>query len=294
MEIFLIGSNGMLGQAIHNIFKDKGINIITISRSNSDYDIDLMYESDMLMTFIEKKKPNIVINTVAMINLLECENNPENAYLLNGRLPGQIANACRKANSYFIQISTDHFYINDYKFQHSEEDPIYLLNEYARTKFIGETLSLTYRNTLVIRTNIVGFRNKENSPTFAEWVFSTLEKNEKINAFEDFYTSSIDVYHFSYILLELIEKRITGIVNLAAKDVLSKYEFIVAIATRFEKEYLVEKGSLKVMKGIDRANSLGLNVNKLEEILTDNVVPTSNEVIESLCEKYKEGEMHGL
>ncbi|MFJ9463539.1 dTDP-4-dehydrorhamnose reductase family protein [Viridibacillus arvi] len=294
MKVFLIGSTGMLGQAIHDIFRDNGFSIVTCSRSNSHFNIDLMHESEKLIALIEKEKPNIIINTVAMIDLLECENSPEKAYILNGRLPGQIANICRKTKSYFIQISTDHYYIDDDKLQHDEENPIYLINEYARTKFIGETLSLNYKKSLVVRTNIIGFRNKKNSPTFIEWVFSTLEKNEEINAFEDFYTSSIDVYHFSYILMELIEKQVTGLINLASKNVLSKYEFILAIAKRLEKEHLVKKSSLQVINGIKRANSLGLNMNKLDSILTYNEVPSSKKIIDVLCEKYKEGAMSGL
>ena len=268
--------------------------VITVARSYSQYNIDLTLNAEKIIDIIQSEQPDIVINSAALINLQACENNPGQAYLLNARLPGIIAETCRKVGCFFIQISTDHYYVNDDKKRHSEIDNVVLVNEYARTKYAGESFALTYENSLIIRTNIVGFRNKQNEPTFVEWVIQSLNRGNKINGFKDFYTSSIDVYHFSNILMELIEKRITGIVNIASTNVLSKYEFIYEFASLLNKKSFVKSGEISQLKGVKRANSLGLDVAKLKNIISKQEVPSSQEVIQKLVEKYREGALHDL
>lgn len=294
MKILLIGSTGMLGQSLYEKFIQMNFEIITISRSNSTYNLDLLMHAEILKDIILKEKPNIVINTAALINIQECEKYPDKAYSLNARLVEVIQKGCRQNGCHFIQISTDHYYEKDGKIQHSESDKIILLNEYAKTKYAGENYALTYENTLVVRTNIVGFRNKKNEKTFIEWVLSSLNTENTIIGYEDFFTSSIDVYHFADILTELIEKKEKGIINLASSDVTSKYEFINSFAKMLGKQNYVTKGTMTDIQGVKRANSLGLDVSKLRNILKRNKIPSSQDVIEKLIEKYKVGAFHEL
>ncbi|USK69967.1 dTDP-4-dehydrorhamnose reductase family protein [Peribacillus asahii] len=294
MKVLLTGATGMLGQALYEAFMRENVEVITVARSNSHYNIDLIVNSEKIIDVIQTESPDIVINSAALINLQACEDNPKEAYFINAKLPGILTEACREVGCFFVQISTDHYYMNDSKKKHSEKDPVLLVNEYARTKYEGERFALTYANSLIVRTNIVGFRNKKNTPTFIEWIIDSLNSGKKIYGFEDFYTSSIDVYHFSDILIELIEKRITGILNIASTNVLSKYEFISELASVLNKESFVKKGNLNQFKGIKRANSLGLDVTKLKTILGNQEIPSSQEVIHKVVEKYREGAFYEL
>lgn len=294
MKILLIGSTGMLGQALLKEIRLRNIEVVTVARSRSTYLLDLYCESEKLVKIIKDEKPNIVINAAALINLQVCEEFPEKAYLLNAGIVNDIGLACREINCYFIQISTDHYYINDGKVLHNEEDEIHLVNEYAKTKYAGECFALTYSRSLVVRTNIVGFRNKRNEPTFIEWVIRSLNAGETITGFDDFYTSSIDVRTFSNILFELIEKKLVGIINIASADVVSKYEFIYSIAKELGKEQNVLRGKMSQLREINRADSLGLDTTKLKDNLDKQFIPTSSEVIKRLLKQYEEGEFYEL
>ncbi len=294
MKLILIGATGMLGQALNQKFLHEDLEFVTISRSNSTYNIDLLIDTDKLVEIIRHEKPDVVVNSAALINLKECEQYPDKAYILNSRLPGLLEMVCREVNSYFVQVSTDHYYENDKKVQHLENENVVLLNEYARTKYAGEIFALTYQNTLVIRTNIVGYRNKKNEPTFIEWVIKSILQGESITGFEDFYTSSIDVYSFANILMELIEQKVTGIINVATSDVCSKYEFIYKFAKKLGKEQYIVKGKLTNFEGFKRANSLGLDTTKLQNILCKQKVPNTEQVIDYLIKKYKEGAFYEL
>lgn len=294
MKVLLIGSTGMLGQSLLKKLQSNNLTVITSSRNNSDYDIDFLIDSDKIKDIIMKEKPEIIINAAALVNLKYCESHPGEAYKINSRLPALIAEACMKTKSYFVQISTDHYYSSDKNMVHDEDHEVNLLNEYARTKFAGEAFTLTNKNSLVVRTNIVGFRNKVESPTFVEWIINSLESNKEIIGFDDFYTSSIDVQTFSDILLELIENRANGLFNLASADTISKYEFIYSLALLLGKEQNVIKGHMNLVEGIPRANSLGLDTSKLSYLLRKNKIPFSKEIIRNIYIQYKEGAYNEL
>ncbi|RDW20774.1 dTDP-4-dehydrorhamnose reductase family protein [Oceanobacillus chungangensis] len=294
MKILLVGANGMLGKALFTHFTKEKLNIITVARNKSDYELDLLFEGEQIIKIIEQEKPDVVVNCAAIVNLKYCEKNPGEAYIINARIPAFIALACKNVNSYYIQISTDHYYTNDNIKQHNELDQVRLLNEYARTKYAGEIFALNYENSLVIRTNILGFRNKLNQPTFIEWIVKSLETNQTITGFDNYYTSSIDIYSFAEILRELIDYRVTGILNIASYDVISKYEFIHSFARHLGYNDLVIKGEMINEKEITRAESLGLNIGKLTYYLKNHTIPTSEEVILKLVKKYKEGAFYEL
>ncbi|WP_042142581.1 SDR family oxidoreductase [Paucisalibacillus sp. EB02] len=294
MKILLIGATGMLGQALNNDFISENKQVVTVARNQCDYNLDLLNEGKHIIDIIEHENPDVIINSAAIVNLNYCEQNPGDAYTINARLPGLISLACQKTNSYFIQISTDHYYTNDKKKPHTEMDQITLLNEYARTKYAGEIYALNYKNSLVVRTNIVGYRNKPDNLSFIEWIIKSLDSKQPITGYNNYYTSSIDVYSFSAILREIINYKITGILNLASNEVISKYQFIKSFAEILGLQDLVNQGELKKEKEILRADSLGLDINKLNTYLKHHTIPSSEEVIMNLIIKYKEGVFHEL
>lgn len=294
MKILIVGSNGMLGQALYTHFSKENFHVVTIARSKANYELDLLLEGEQIIKIIKQEKPDVIVNCAAIVNLKYCEQNPDEAYIINARIPALIASACQKTKSYFIQISTDHYYTKDEKKQHDEFDKVTLLNEYTRTKYAGEKFTLNYENSLVIRTNIVGFRNNPDQLTFVEWIIKSLQAKQKITGFENYYTSSIDIYSFSEILGELINYKVTGVLNIASSDVISKYEFIHSFARHMGLQDQVIKGELANNQEVVRAESLGLNIDQLRSYLSNHSIPSSEEVIIKLMNKYKEGAFYEL
>lgn len=274
----------MLGQELTRYFSSSGNEVIGVARKNADYNFDISDDEKLLECF-ESEKPDIIINTIAIVNLNNCEIDKGNAYLVNSRPAGIISNYCREKGIYFVQISTDHYYTGDDDRKHCESDEIHLLNEYARTKYLAEALTLTNLDALVIRTNIVGFRGWEND-TFVEWALNSLKFNEAINVFDDYYTSSIDIYNFSRILGDLIKDRPSGIYNLASSEVSSKKDFIFSLANSFNLSTSNCTPTIINNDELKRATSLGLSTEKIENYLGYKL-PTLKEVTDSLKEHYK-------
>jgi len=287
MKIVILGSTGMLGQTLLKKARDVNYNPIGIARKNADICIDITNDSSLKEILLEIK-PEIIINTVAIVNLDECEKNPSYAYLVNSRPASILSDLCNKIAAYYVHISTDHYFTGDKDKKHDETHPVKILNEYARTKYAGEIYALLNPDALVIRTNIVGFRSRENQPTFLEWVIKSLKNHLPITLFNDYYTSSIDVTQFSTYLFDLINKKPRGILNVAAKEVKSKKEFIEAIADKLSIHLTAsETGSVFDLHGVARAESLGLDISKAESILGYSL-PTFEQVISSIMKDYYE------
>jgi dTDP-4-dehydrorhamnose reductase len=281
-NLIVLGSTGMLGQALIEAAKFNNYKTIGVARTNADINLDVL-NFNKLTSLIESEKPKIIINCVAITNIDECEQNPEKAYLVNTYLVKIISDICEKLGVRLIHISTDHFFIGDKGMKHSETALITLINNYAKTKYDGERFALNNSSSLIVRTNIVGFRNK-GKPTFIEWVLLLLKQSQEVIVFQDFYTSSIDVYQFSEILFKVIDKgnSINGLINIASSEVSNKEQFIKKFASVFglNNSKLV-KGSVMSINGTKRAESLGLDTNKIESLLSIKM-PTLNEVIKSL------------
>lgn len=276
--VLLFGASGMLGQALLAEGRRRGMNMIGVARSAADIAMD-MTDSLAVAELVTKLEPSIVVNAAAMASLSACEEDPCAAYLVNARAVSVLAEAA--AGAYFIQISTDHFYSGDGAALHDEDFPVRILNEYARGKFAGEAYALTHPNALVLRTNIVGFRDRGTS-TFVEWALESLQSGQAMTLLEDYYTSSIDVASFSSCLLDLLPKRPTGLLNLAAREVASKAQFIKTLAEAAGYELAnCRSGSVRQLEGARRAESLGLDVRRAEQLLGYRL-PTLSEVIDNL------------
>ena len=290
MKLLLLGSNGMLGQAVYKKFHNLGLEIYSAARDNADYCLD--FTDDMkLEKCICGLCPDIVINTVAIVDLGFCETNPGQAYLINTRIPGILTELCRKYSNYLVQVSTDHYYCGDGAKKHSETDSVILLNEYARTKYLGEQLVLTYKDSLVLRTNIIGFRGSK-KPTLIEWAITELDKKTKLDLFVDFYTSSIYTEDFANILVDVLKKRPQGVFNLASSEVRNKRDFIVGLSKiLFNREPEYTETSVKTITGAIRAESLGLDTSKIEELLGYKM-PTFLDTMESIKRDYVERMKH--
>lgn len=286
MKVLLLGSNGMLGQAIFKRFAVLGIDILSAARKNADFCMDFT-DDNSLKECVLKIHPQIIVNTAAIVDLDYCEKNRGDAYQVNARIPGILSEICKNLDIYSVHISTDHYYVKGGSAKHAEIENVTLVNEYARTKYLGEQLALTNENSLVLRTNIVGFRGI-GKPTFVEWAIQELQKGTELNLYNDFYTSSMHTNDFANILVDVINEHPVGIYNLASSDVSSKKDFIIALSKAlFHRNPIYRETSVMNINGPKRAASLGLNTSKIEDIVGYRM-PGLEKTIDSIKNEYFE------
>tara|TARA_B100001250_G_C19791400_1_gene786676 strand:+ start:115 stop:1047 length:933 start_codon:yes stop_codon:yes gene_type:complete len=280
-SVLLVGASGMAGQAFTKYLKSNNLKVIGLSRRGPDIFADFRDNNKNIIEQILTINPEIIINCAAIVSIAYCEENPEEAYKINSLLPKTLASICSLIGSRLIHISTDHYYYGDGKALHSEEDSINLRNKYAETKYKGELNALKYEKSLVLRTNITGFRGDKSSPTFIEWLIDSLLYRKQLKLFYDFYTSTIDVESFCKICMDSTLIKTTGVLNIAASFSTSKKEFAYKLSETMGIDLNWAEDSSITSLETERADSLGLDCSKAEAILTRKM-PSPDEVIRNL------------
>lgn len=284
-RLLILGATGQLGAAFVGQAHALGLEALAAARDNAPIKLDIT-DDDALFATVKKCCPDVVINCAALVSLDGCERNPAAAYAVNARAVGVLANICATNSLKLIHISTDHFFTGDSNAKHDESAAVRLVNEYARTKYAGECFALTVPGALAIRTNITGFRGREGSPTFAEWLISAIEGRKPLTLFTDFYTSTLDCESCAEAVLQLLQRGASGILNVAASDCMNKMRFAMQLAAELEIELdWALEGSVASLP-TPRAESLGLDVSRAEEIL-GRKLPTAAEAVKNLISQHK-------
>ena len=153
MKILLLGSSGLLGSTlIYNLKKNNFETIAHSASSPADVSFNIK-DFDQVRFYINKIKPNIIINLIALTDVDFCEKNKHDAFLINSESVRTITRCCEDLKDpYFIHISTDHVYNHPGL---SKENNINIINHYAKTKFEGEKHALNTKS-ICLRTNFFG------------------------------------------------------------------------------------------------------------------------------------------
>lgn len=203
-----------------------------------------------------------IINCAAITNVDKCESDIGNAYYINGLSMKYITNYCRKNNKYLIHVSTDYVFNGD-KGNYTENDTPYPVNYYGLSKLIGDNYVNSYENSLIVRTSGV-FGLKNNFPLY---VINSLRNNQKVNAFDNYY-SPINARVLASSIRELLDKGPVGIINISGTR-LSRFEFALNIAEKFdlEKKLIIKTDYKSIRYNAVRPYDSSLNNEKAKNIL---------------------------
>lgn len=290
--LLILGKYGMLAQALVKAATKQSFDVVTISKADG-YNLNEIKNNTELKNLINNFKPNILFNATGITDLNYCEKNPEQAWLLHARLPAMLANWSRNNNIPWVHVSTDHYYTASNNYYHTEADAVTPMNEYATSKLAGEYLALTSPQALVLRTNIIGKRGWKNKPNFAEWVLQNLKKQIQFDGYIDTWASSMEVGQFASLALTLAKHGVTGLMNLACSESISKSDWIEKIAqsAKLECNYLNKIATPEAAEGeLLRANAMGLDCSKSKAILNSlgMTLPDSNLVAEAVVNSFKD------
>lgn len=274
----------MAGQAFTKILVSEHYNVVGLSRRGPDIYLDALLEINKIGDYILDFEPELIVNCAAIVSIDDCEKKLDAATKINAKLPEIIAEYSSRTQSRVLHISTDHYYCNDGDKKHKETDPIVITNNYAATKHQGEINAMKNDNTLVLRTNITGFRGDPKRQTFIEWLTTCLIQREELNLFTDFYTSTIDTTSFASLCIRKELEKTTGVLNIASSTSISKKSFAFLMANELGIKLDWSKDCSIQNFGTTRANSLGLDCSKAEGLIGV-PMPSPEEVVKVLAKQ---------
>ena len=94
MKILLLGENGSLGRQFTKLFKKKKIKFDAVSRKKQK----VKFTYNTLKKIVNKSKPNLIINCIALTGLIYCENKKKEAFEINTNIPDSLVKIINKTS----------------------------------------------------------------------------------------------------------------------------------------------------------------------------------------------------
>ena len=271
-KILVTGSAGLIGTQIVKDLLDNHKQVYSCyNKTKPELGIithlDLTKKDDIVNT-MNRIKPDVVIHLGAMTDVELCETETELAKKINTDATEILALESEKYNTFFVYMSTD--YVFDGKVgMKKENDKTNPINFYGKSKLDGERVfkKITTPNVIVRTSTPFGIHSKKIS--FPIWVKKNLELEKEISVVVNQYTSPSYVPNISKMIIEIMERKITGIIHLAGATKISRYDFAVQICKiinankQFLKLIKMEQMDWKAQRPADSS----LSVSKANKIL---------------------------
>jgi dTDP-4-dehydrorhamnose reductase len=229
-SILLLGSNGQVGQEIHNILAPQ-YKLIPLARPNID-----LTQIDSLAQIIRDIQPKIIINAAAYTAVDKAETEPELATAINATAPEIIAAECQKIGSFLIHLSTDYVFDGEQTRPYQENDTTNPVNIYGKTKLAGEiAIQQTHPLHIILRTAwVYGSFGKSN---FVKTMLRLGKERPEIGVVTDQIGSPTWARDIAEAIAKIIPQltpEIAGTYHYTNSGVISWYDFAVAIFAEAE------------------------------------------------------------
>lgn len=220
MKIVLIGSGGMLGYDIKNVFSD--VELVALTRSTLD-----ITDLGKSVSLIKEIKPDYVIHAAAYTDVDGSEQFPEKAYLVNGVGTRNITMACEEVQCPIIYISSDYVFDGTKNGPYNEWDVPNPINKYGRSKLMGEQFVSSLTNRFyIVRTSWLYGKNGKN---FVNTISRLLSERDEIDVVDDQVGCPTYTHDLAKKLKELIGRGY-GTYHITNSSHCSWHEFAVEIA----------------------------------------------------------------
>ena len=176
MKILLTGKNGQVGFALHKKLASLG-EIIATDRNELNLE-----NSDAIRAFIEKIKPDIIINAAAYTDVDKAEIEIELAHKVNTEAPRLLAEKASQLNIPMIHFSTDYVFDGLKNEPYVEIDQANPQSIYGKTKWEGEEAVRNHKKHIILRTSWVFSSRGQN---FLKTILKLIQEKTSLNIVSD-------------------------------------------------------------------------------------------------------------
>jgi dTDP-4-dehydrorhamnose reductase len=273
LRLLITGASGLLGQKVTQLSIEKRYDVYSAYKEHptnlgTPLKVDLT-DQNQVLKIINTIKPDAIIHTAAYTNVDYCESNQDLAWKLNAEATKNIAEVSSKTSAHLTYVSTDYVF-DGKKGLYTEKDSTNPISYYALTKLKGEEFTKKYANTWCIaRPSVIYGWSPKHKLNFATWLITNLQQGKEVKVLTDQYVSPTLNTNLAEMLLEITERKISGILHTAGATRLSRHEFALKLADTFN----LNMGLIKPAKISDmqweakRPKDSSLNVSKATALL---------------------------
>ena len=176
MKIFLTGKDGQVGFALHKRLASLG-EVIATDRNELNLE-----NPDAIRAFIEKIKPDIIINAAAYTDVDKAETEIELAHKVNTEAPKVLAEKASQLNIPMIHFSTDYVFDGLKNEPYVETDQANPQSVYGETKWEGEEAVRNHKKHIILRTSWVFSSRGQN---FLKTILKLIQEKTSLNIVSD-------------------------------------------------------------------------------------------------------------
>ena len=176
MKILLTGKDGQVGFVLHKKLVPVG-EVIATDRNELNLE-----NPDAIRTFIEKIKPDIIINAAAYTDVDKAETEIELAHKLNSEAPKVLAEKASQLNIPIIHFSTDYVFDGLKDEPYVETDQANPQSIYGKTKWLGEEAIRNHKKHIILRTCWVFSSQGQN---FLKTILKLIQEKTSLNIVSD-------------------------------------------------------------------------------------------------------------
>jgi len=176
MKILLTGKDGQVGFALHKKLVSVG-EVIATNRNELNLE-----NSDAIRAFIEKIKPDMIINAAAYTDVDKAETGIELAYKVNTEAPKVLAEKASQLNIPIIHFSTDYVFDGLKNEPYIETDQANPQSVYGETKWKGEEAVRNHKKHIILRTSWVFSDHGQN---FLKKILKLTQEKTSLNIVSD-------------------------------------------------------------------------------------------------------------
>lgn len=277
MSILITGANGLLGQKLVLLLKEKGEDFLATGRGSCRIPLDgIRYQqmditnADNVMEVVTKEKPAVIINTAAMTNVDQCEQEKEGCWSQNVTAVEHLVNACKVSGAFLLHLSTD-FIFDGKNGPYTEEDEPSPVSYYGESKLAAENIIVSSSiEWAIARTVLVyGIAFDMSRSNIILWVKKSLEEGKTINVVNDQWRTPTLAEDLAMGCYLIAKKKARGIFNISGKNLMTPYEMALATAHFFglNKSLINETDGSKFTQPAKRPPRTGFKLDKAKKEL---------------------------
>jgi dTDP-4-dehydrorhamnose reductase len=212
VKILLTGADGALGQSMQSLLKQKGIQHMATDIKQLD-----ITDFKMASEIITQYRPDVILHLAAISNVDECEEQKELALQVNALSAMGLALIAKRIGAKILYVSTNYVFDGESELPYSEYSRVHPVNEYGRTKYLGEQYvrDLCDRFVIVRTSWLFGPKSK----TFLSRFMMKTDKPSSINVICDQFASFTYIPDLADAILKLISSEHYGIFHIVNRGI---------------------------------------------------------------------------
>src|SRR5919107_2916623 len=222
MRLLVIGAAGMLGQDLLAAARGAGQEPVGLDLPEID-----ITDSAATLAAVRDAAPDAVVNCAAWTDVDGAEEQEELAARVNAEGAGNVAAGAAAVGALAIQMSTDYSFDGSATEPYTESSPTTAIGAYGRTKLAGE-LAVAEAATpdfAIVRSSWLFGPHGKN---FVDTILRAGAERGELSVVHDQVGCPTYTGHLARALVEIAERRLTGILHVAGTGSCSWYELAVA------------------------------------------------------------------